>query len=77
MCTISLLCGTFLVELIEITSYNNEQDLPKVLYSLGNLPSEAPIKNFEGQKIEDGYDMYDDNDDDDESLSEFDDYNFN
>ena len=68
---------TFLVELIEISSYNNEQDLPKVLYSLGNLPSEAPIKNFEGQKIEDGYDMYDDNDDDDDSLSEFDDYNFN
>jgi len=69
---------TFLVELIEITTYNNEQDLPKVLYSLGNLPDEAPEKHFEGEKIEDGFDMYNDNDnDDDDRLSEFDEYNFN
>jgi pRiA4b ORF-3-like protein len=65
---------TFLVELIEIKTYNNEQDLPKVLYSLGNLPDEAPEKNFEGKKIEDGFDMYDDDDDD---YSDNDEYNLN
>jgi len=65
---------TFLVELIEIKTYNNEQDLPKVLYSLGNLPDEAPEKQFEGKKIEDGFDMYDD---DDDNYSDNDDYNLN
>jgi len=63
------LMWTFLIELIEITSYNNEQDLPKVLYSLGNLPSKAPEKQFEGKKIEDGFDLYND-DDIDDNLSE-------
>ncbi len=67
---------TFLVELIEITSYSNEQDLPKVLYSLGSLPNEAPEKQFEGQKIKEGFDMFDD-DDDDEFLSDFEDLNLN
>jgi Plasmid pRiA4b ORF-3-like protein len=67
---------TFLVELIEITSYSNEQDLPKVLYSLGSLPSEAPEKQFEGQKIKEGFDLYDD-DDDDEFLSDFEELNLN
>jgi len=67
---------TFLVELIEITSYSNEQDLPKILYSLGSLPSEAPEKHFEGQKIKEGFDMFDD-DDDDEFLSDFEELNLN
>lgn len=67
---------TFLVELIEIKTYNNEQDLPKVLYSLGNLPDEAPEKNFEGKKIEDGFDMYDDDDNSDvDDFSDYDEYN--
>jgi len=65
---------TFLVELIEIKTYNNEQDLPKVLYSLGNLPDEAPEKQFEGEKIGDGFDMYDD---DDDNYSDNDEYNLN
>ncbi|MFK5891057.1 MAG: hypothetical protein QM486_10040 [Flavobacteriaceae bacterium] len=67
---------TFLVELIEIKTYNNEQDLPKVLYSLGNLPDEAPEKNFEGKKIEDGFDMYDD-ESNGEGYSDYDEYNLN
>ena len=69
---------TFLVELIEIKTYNNEQDLPKVLYSLGNLPDEAPEKNFEGKKIEDGFDMYDDDDNSDiDDFSDYDEYDLN
>jgi len=60
------LMWTFLIELIEIKSYNNEQNLPKVLYSLGNLPSEAPEKQFEGEKIEEGFDLYNDEDIDDD-----------
>jgi hypothetical protein len=68
---------TFLVELIEIKTYNNEQDLPKVLYSLGNLPDEAPEKQFEGKKIEDGFDMYDDDDAGDDDFSDYDEYNIN
>lgn len=68
---------TFLVELIEIKTYNNEQDLPKVLYSLGNLPDEAPEKHFEGKKIEDGFDMYDDDDADNDDYSDYDEYNLN
>jgi len=69
---------TFLVELIEIKTYNNEQDLPKVLYSLGNLPDEAPEKNFEGKKIEDGFDMYDDDDNSDiNDFSDYDEYDLN
>jgi len=68
---------TFLVELIEIKTYNNEQDLPKVLYTLGNLPDEAPEKNFEGKKIGDGFDMYDNDDADNEDFSDYDEYNLN
>ena len=61
---------TFLVELIEITSYDNEQYLPKVLYSLGNLPSDAPEKHFEGKKIEEGFDLYDDDNESDNDFLE-------
>ena len=69
---------TFLVELIEITNYDNEQDLPKVLYSLGNLPTEAPEKQFESDKLEDGFDMYDDDNDYDDFLQSYeDDINLN
>jgi len=64
---------TFLVELIEIIGYDNEQDLPKVLYSLGNLPSEAPEKHFESDKLEDGFDLYDDDNGDDDFLQGYDD----
>ena len=74
-----LLMWTFLVELIEITSYNNEQDLPKILYTLGNLPNEAPEKKFEGEKLEEGFDMYNEdgdyNDDYTDNLDS--DYNLN
>ncbi len=65
------LMWTFLIELIEITSYNNEQDLPKVLYSLGNLPNDAPEKQFEGKKIKEGFDLYnDENEDESDDLLE-------
>lgn len=67
---------TFLVELIEITNYNNEQDLPKILFSLGNLPDEAPEKQFEGEKLEDGFDMYNEDGDYDNYDDETD-YNLN
>lgn len=67
---------TFLVELIEITNYNNEQDLPKILFSLGNLPDEAPEKKFEGEKLEDGFDMYNEDGDYDTYDDEAD-YNLN
>ena len=67
---------TFLVELIEITTYNNEQDLPKILFSLGNLPNEAPEKQFEGEKLEDGFDMYNE-DGDYDSYDDETDYNLN
>lgn len=67
---------TFLVELIEITTYNNEQDLPKILFSLGNLPDEAPEKQFEGEKLEDGFDMYNE-DGDYDSYDDETDYNLN
>jgi len=68
---------TFLIELIEITTYNNEQDLPKVLYKLGNLPDDAPEKQFEGKKIEEGFGLYDDNDESDDTQEGYDDINLN
>ena len=78
------LMWTFLIELIEITTYNKERDLPKILYSLGNLPQDAPEKEFVGEKIEEGFEEYnddfdDDLDDDEGGYTEnFDDeYNFN
>jgi len=64
---------TFLIELIEISNYNNEQDLPKVLYSLGNLPDNAPEKQFEGKKIEEGFGLYDDENETDSFLEGYDD----
>ncbi|MCF6214172.1 MAG: plasmid pRiA4b ORF-3 family protein [Flavobacteriaceae bacterium] len=66
---------TFLVELIEITNFNKEQDLPKVLYTLGNLPTEAPEKQFKSDKLEDGFDMYDEDNDGDFLQSYEDDIN--
>jgi len=59
------LMWTFLIELIEIRSYNNEQDIPKILYSLGNLPNDDPEKHFEGKKFKDGFGLYDDENDED------------
>lgn len=62
------LMWTFLIELVEITTYNKERDLPKILYSLSNLPQDAPDKQFEGEKIEEGFEEF--NDDFDEELDD-------
>lgn len=76
------LMWTFLIELIEITKYKNEQDLPKIIFKIGHLPKKAPDKQFEGKKIEEGFeefnDDFDDDLDDEEGYTEnFDDeYNF-
>jgi len=58
------LLWTFFVELIEISENKHEIDLPSVIFSVGNLPEEVPEKQFEGEKIKKGFEMFDDDDND-------------
>jgi hypothetical protein len=75
---------TFFVELAAVESDESSTDLPQLLFSFGELPSEAPEKHFKSEKgsLED--DFYGDTDEDfsdefddfsDYSDSDYDDYN--
>ncbi len=58
---------TFFVELMEINEEEPTSYLPKLLFSLGNTPNNAPEMNFESDKIDD----LDDEDDDEFDFNEF------
>ena len=56
---------TFYVELAEIVEEAEGQDYPNLMFVHGQIPDEAPIKNFESEDLEefdefdDGYDIND------------------
>ena len=60
---------TFYVELTNIIEEDTLIEAPAVLISKGNIPAEAPDKEFIGEKFEDDIEDYD-------SLENFDDFNF-
>ncbi|WP_299063688.1 hypothetical protein [uncultured Polaribacter sp.] len=65
---------TFYVEVIEISTEQKE-GLPQIILTVGEIPSEAPEKEFIAEKLDDGFG--DDGDIDDEYGSFDDDYDFN
>ena len=75
---------TFFVELAAVESDESSTDLPQLLFSFGELPSEAPEKHFKSEKGSSEDDFYGDTDEDfsdefddfsDYSDSDYDDYN--
>ena len=66
---------TFYVEVIEVTE--EEVDTSKVILSVGEVPAEAPEKEFTNDDIMDGFDDdFEDEFDDFENLDDFDFDNF-
>lgn len=65
---------TFYVEVIEVTSEKKE-DLPQIILTVGEIPSEAPEKEFVAEKLDDGFG--DEEDIDDEFGHFDDDYDYN
>ena len=64
---------TFYVEVIEIST-DKKEDLPQIILTVGEVPSEAPEKEFVAEKLDDGFG--DDGDIDDE-FGHFDDFDYN
>lgn len=64
---------TFYVEVIEVSSETKE-DLPQIILTVGEIPNEAPEKEFVADKLDDGFG--DDGDIDDE-YGHFDDFDYN
>ncbi len=62
---------TFYVEVIEISS-DKSQENPKTILSVGEIPAEAPEKEFKADKLDDGS-----SDDLDDEYGHFDDFDFN
>lgn len=60
---------TFYVEVVEISSEKNE-DLPQTIMSVGEIPEEAPEKEFVADKL-------DEDEDDDDEFGHFDDFDYN
>lgn len=63
---------TFFVELAAVESDESSTDLPQLLFSFGELPSEAPEKHFKSEKGSSEDDFYGDTDED--FSDEFDDF---
>ena len=64
---------TFYVEVIEISA-DKKENLPQIILTVGEVPSEAPEKEFVAEKLDDGFG--DDGDIDDE-FGHFDDVDYN
>lgn len=64
---------TFYVEVIEISA-DKKENLPQIILTVGEVPSEAPEKEFVAEKLDDGFG--DDGDIDDE-FGHFDDFDYN
>jgi hypothetical protein len=62
---------TFFVELSEIKDTTDEE-LPILALSFGNVPDEAPEKEFKSEKLTDDFDAFDDEND----LENIDDFDF-
>jgi len=64
---------TFYVDVIEISSEERE-DYPQIILTVGEIPEEAPEKEFVAEKLDDGFG---DEGDIDDEFGHFDDFDFN
>ena len=64
---------TFYVDVIEI-SEEKRDDLPQTILSVGEIPAEAPEKEFIAEKLDDGFG---DEGDVDDEFGHFDDFDYN
>ena len=65
---------TFYVELAEIVEETEGHDYPKLMFVHGQIPAEAPEKNFEADSFDDDDEFDDDYDVDDYSDLDFDEH---
>lgn len=63
---------SFFVELVDILENVNEYELPALLFTLGEVPSEAPEKEFKSEEIDNSNVLDDDTDFDDFDFDNFD-----
>ncbi|WP_445748302.1 IS1096 element passenger TnpR family protein [Polaribacter sp.] len=66
---------TFYVDVVEISS-EKRTDLPKTILSVGEVPKEAPEKQFTADDFEDEFDEFSDDDMIDEEFDSFDDIEY-
>ncbi|GLB49966.1 IS1096 element passenger TnpR family protein [Neptunitalea lumnitzerae] len=66
---------TFFVELAEVSEDDNEVAYPSLLFSHGELPESAPVKDFEAEEMSSDFGSLEGNDDDDD-FNNYDDYDF-
>jgi hypothetical protein len=64
---------TFYVDVIEISN-EKASGLPKIILNIGEIPDEAPEKEFIAEKLDDGFVDEDDNDDE---FGDFDEFDYN
>lgn len=64
---------TFYVDVVEISSEKRD-DLPQTILTVGEIPEEAPEKEFVADKLDDGFG---DDDDIDDEFGHFDDFDYN
>jgi hypothetical protein len=64
---------TFYVDVIEISA-ENKVGLPQIILTVGEIPSEAPDKEFIAEKLDDGFG---DEEDIDDEFGSFDDFDYN
>ncbi|MFD2528740.1 MULTISPECIES: hypothetical protein [Polaribacter] len=61
---------TFYVDVVDISS-DEKQDLPQTILSVGEIPKEAPEKEFVAEKLDSEFD------EDEDDFDPFDDFDFN
>jgi hypothetical protein len=62
---------TFYVDVIEIST-EKKVGLPQIILTVGEIPSEAPEKEFIAEKLDDGFGVEEDADDEFDSFDDFD-----
>ena len=66
---------TFYVDVIEI-SEDSKEGLPQIILTVGEIPNEAPEKEFIAEKLDDGFGD-EEGDDIDDEYGNFDDFDYN